>query len=63
MRDYFAAEAMKAKIQIWDSDLPKKHRAALLEDIIERYGKTTVGEGLVKTCYDVADDMLKVREQ
>ena len=61
LRDYIACEAMKAKIMVWDSELTNKHRQALLEDMVERYGKATVNDALSMMCYEIADSMIKAR--
>lgn len=61
LRDYIACEAMKAKIMVWDTELTNKHRQALLEDMVERYGKATVNDAISMMCYEIADSMLKAR--
>ena len=61
LRDYIACEAMKAKIMVWDTELTNKHRKALLEDMVERYGKATVNDAFSMMCYEIADSMLKAR--
>jgi len=58
-RDFFAAEAMKAEIITWNSEMSDEHRAALLEDMIERNGDLTINEQMAKDSFSLADIMLK----
>ncbi len=61
LRDYIAVEAIKVKLMVWDGDISNKHREAILKDMVERYGNTTVQGGFCKMCYEVADAMLVAR--
>ena len=61
VRDFFAANALKAEIQSWNAEMSDEYRAMLLEDMIERHGETTVYEALAKNAFEMADAMLHAR--
>ena len=61
VRDFFAANALKAEIQSWNAEMSDEYRAELLEDMIERHGETTVYEALAKNAFEMADAMLHAR--
>jgi len=63
LRDFFAAEAMKAECISWNAELSDKHRAAILEDMIERWGQTTVYEAIALNSWEMADNMLKAKSR
>lgn len=62
LRDFFAAEVMKAEIISWNAEMTDTHRTALLEDMVERYGQTTVYSALAKSSFEMADIMLQERK-
>lgn len=61
VRDFFAANALKAEIESWNAEMSDEYRAKLLEDMIERHGETTVYEALAKNSFEMADAMLHAR--
>ena len=61
VRDFFAANALKAEIESWNAEMSDEYRAKLLEDMIERHGETTVYEALAKNAFEMADAMLHAR--
>ena len=61
LRYFYAGQALQAEIIAWNSEMTPRHRGALLQDMIDRYGESTVNEALAKTAFDMADVMLKER--
>jgi hypothetical protein len=59
IRDYIAAEAMKAEIISWNSEMSKEHRVSLLEDMVKRFGSITINEAISKSAYEMADAMME----
>lgn len=59
--DFYAAEAMKAEIISWNAEMSDSHRSKLLEDMINRFGQTTVYEALSKNSFEMAEVMVKER--
>jgi len=63
LRDFFAAEAMKAECISWNAELSNEYRAKILEDMIERWGQTTVYEAIALNSWEMADNMLKAKSR
>lgn len=63
LRDFFAAEAMKAECISWNAEMSNKYRAKILKDMIERWGKTTVYEAIALNSWEMADNMLKAKSR
>lgn len=63
LRDFFAAEAMKAECISWNAEMSDEYRAKILEDMIERWGETTVYEAIALNSYEMSDNMLKAKSR
>lgn len=61
VRDFYAAEALKAEIQVWNSELSNEHRAELLQDMVDRFGNCEVQVAIAKSSFEMADTMLNER--